>query len=309
MPPRRNSTSPSADASRSGRPCTSRARRMIGSWRAASPRGGACRTSARRSSSAADGRARRGRRRSAPARAPSPPMRRRRDAAGATAHALACAHDRAATTAASGACRAARCRWIVNLGERLGAQESAGEAPAGREAGFARAPPDGTKRARGRAAPICRIDYPRGVRCSTSRALPSLRDLTSFTRPAIAWADSARAAAFFAWLRRVGPRARPGRSLAAAGVERRAAFAATSASIAATAASAIVMDAPPPQEDVRPFVHVAGLIAAAGLHAPRVLEADAPRGFLLLDDLGSELYLRRAARRAAQRRHAARRRA
>ncbi len=51
------------------------------------------------------------------------------------------------------------------------------------------------------------------------------------------------------------------------------------------------MDAPPPQEDVRPFVHVAGLIAAAGLHAPRVLEEDAGHGFLLLDDLGSELYL------------------
>jgi aminoglycoside/choline kinase family phosphotransferase len=32
--------------------------------------------------------------------------------------------------------------------------------------------------------------------------------------------------------------------------------------------SLIVMDAPPPQEDVRPFVHVAGLIHAAGLHAP-----------------------------------------
>jgi aminoglycoside/choline kinase family phosphotransferase len=55
--------------------------------------------------------------------------------------------------------------------------------------------------------------------------------------------------------------------------------------------SVIVMDAPPPQEDVRPFVHVAGLISAAGLHAPRVLAADTERGFLLLDDLGSDLYL------------------
>jgi aminoglycoside/choline kinase family phosphotransferase len=51
------------------------------------------------------------------------------------------------------------------------------------------------------------------------------------------------------------------------------------------------MDAPPAHEDVRPFVHVAGLIAAAGLHAPRVLEADTANGFLLLDDLGTELYL------------------
>jgi len=65
------------------------------------------------------------------------------------------------------------------------------------------------------------------------------------------------------------------------------------------------MDAPPPQEDVRPFVHVAGLIAAAGLHAPRVLEADAANGFLLLDDLGNELYL--AALTAAQARGDAKR--
>ncbi len=53
----------------------------------------------------------------------------------------------------------------------------------------------------------------------------------------------------------------------------------------------IVMDAPPPLEDVRPFVHVAGLIARAGLHAPRVLQADAAQGFLLLTDLGDQQYL------------------
>ena len=55
--------------------------------------------------------------------------------------------------------------------------------------------------------------------------------------------------------------------------------------------SLIVMDAPPPLEDVRPFMHVADLAAAAGLHVPRVLEADAERGFLLLTDLGEALYL------------------
>ena len=51
------------------------------------------------------------------------------------------------------------------------------------------------------------------------------------------------------------------------------------------------MDAPPPQEDVRPFIHVAGLLAGCGLNAPRVLEADPAYGFLLLTDLGSRLYL------------------
>jgi aminoglycoside/choline kinase family phosphotransferase len=55
--------------------------------------------------------------------------------------------------------------------------------------------------------------------------------------------------------------------------------------------SFIVMDAPPPQEDVRPFVHVAGLLEAAGLNAPRVLAADVDQGFLLLTDLGPRLYL------------------
>jgi aminoglycoside/choline kinase family phosphotransferase len=55
--------------------------------------------------------------------------------------------------------------------------------------------------------------------------------------------------------------------------------------------SFIVMDAPPPQEDVRPFVAVAAMLAQAGLNAPRILEADAQHGFLLLSDLGSQLYL------------------
>src|SRR6185436_5561602 len=48
---------------------------------------------------------------------------------------------------------------------------------------------------------------------------------------------------------------------------------------------------PPAMEDVRPFVHVAGLIAAAGLHAPEILEQDSERGFLLISDLGPRLYL------------------
>src|SRR5512143_453162 len=55
--------------------------------------------------------------------------------------------------------------------------------------------------------------------------------------------------------------------------------------------SFIVMDAPPPQEDVQPFVDIARRIAAAGLHAPQVLAVDEDRGFLLLSDLGRTLYL------------------
>lgn len=51
------------------------------------------------------------------------------------------------------------------------------------------------------------------------------------------------------------------------------------------------MDAPPAQEDCRPFIHVAGLLSEAGLHGPQVLAKDLEQGFLLLSDLGSRLYL------------------
>lgn len=56
-------------------------------------------------------------------------------------------------------------------------------------------------------------------------------------------------------------------------------------------ASYIVMDAPPAQEDCRPFIRVAGYLESMQLHAPRVLEADLGEGFLLLTDLGSTQYL------------------
>lgn len=53
----------------------------------------------------------------------------------------------------------------------------------------------------------------------------------------------------------------------------------------------IVMDAPPEQEDCRPFVRIAGLLQAAGVHAPAILAHDLSRGLLLLTDLGSTLYI------------------
>jgi aminoglycoside/choline kinase family phosphotransferase len=53
----------------------------------------------------------------------------------------------------------------------------------------------------------------------------------------------------------------------------------------------IAMDAPPPQEDCTPFVHVAGLFAAAAVHVPEILAQDLAQGFLLLSDLGSTTYL------------------
>lgn len=53
----------------------------------------------------------------------------------------------------------------------------------------------------------------------------------------------------------------------------------------------IAMDAPPPQENCQPFVHVAQVFGEAGLNVPKVLAQDIERGFLLLTDLGDTTYL------------------
>ncbi len=55
--------------------------------------------------------------------------------------------------------------------------------------------------------------------------------------------------------------------------------------------SAIVMDAPPPQENVRPFINVLQLLQGGGIHVPKLHAQDVERGFLLLDDLGRNTYL------------------
>jgi aminoglycoside/choline kinase family phosphotransferase len=56
-------------------------------------------------------------------------------------------------------------------------------------------------------------------------------------------------------------------------------------------ASYIVMDAPPPQEDVRPFIHVAEVFGNTSVSVPTIIAQDIERGFLLLSDLGSTTYL------------------
>jgi hypothetical protein len=50
--------------------------------------------------------------------------------------------------------------------------------------------------------------------------------------------------------------------------------------------SRIVMDAPPDKENSEPFVRIAALMHAAGLHAPEVLDWHPAHGFMLLSDLG-----------------------
>jgi aminoglycoside/choline kinase family phosphotransferase len=109
--------------------------------------------------------------------------------------------------------------------------------------------------------------------------------------PGVTWPDAARAAAFERWLgplvavhRLVPHSLRPASSDASFRRYLRL-------DAALPAGSLIVMDAPPPLEDVRPFVAIARRLEAAGLHAPRVLAEDADQGFLLLSDLGSTLCL------------------
>ena len=50
--------------------------------------------------------------------------------------------------------------------------------------------------------------------------------------------------------------------------------------------TAVLMDAPPPQEDPRPFIAVAEWLLSRGLSAPEILARDLDSGLLLLGDFG-----------------------
>jgi len=55
--------------------------------------------------------------------------------------------------------------------------------------------------------------------------------------------------------------------------------------------AAVLMDAPPSRgEDVRSFVAVTDWLRREGFSAPRIAAADTVRGFLLLEDLGDDLF-------------------
>ena len=51
--------------------------------------------------------------------------------------------------------------------------------------------------------------------------------------------------------------------------------------------SAVLMDAPPPHEDPRPFISVAEWLIGTGLSTPEILARDLEKGLLLLGDFGS----------------------
>ena len=64
---------------------------------------------------------------------------------------------------------------------------------------------------------------------------------------------------------------------------------------------AVLMDAPPPQEDVRPFIRIADHLLGLGYSAPRILAADEQAGLLLLEDLGDDTFTRLLARGESER--------
>jgi len=52
----------------------------------------------------------------------------------------------------------------------------------------------------------------------------------------------------------------------------------------------MVMDAPPPKEDVQPFIKVARHLTGMGFSAPTIIQDDVELGFLLLEDLGDDTF-------------------
>lgn len=58
---------------------------------------------------------------------------------------------------------------------------------------------------------------------------------------------------------------------------------------------ALLMDAPPPMEDVRPFLTVARHLAGLGFSAPEIWAEDVGAGLLVIEDFGDETYTRRLA--------------
>ncbi|MSO88686.1 MAG: aminoglycoside phosphotransferase [Rhodospirillaceae bacterium] len=64
---------------------------------------------------------------------------------------------------------------------------------------------------------------------------------------------------------------------------------------------AMLMDAPPPKEGVRPFVTVAGHLTGLGYSAPRLFAADRENGLLLIEDFGDDTFTRLLAGGEAER--------
>ena len=109
----------------------------------------------------------------------------------------------------------------------------------------------------------------------------------------ILWADSSRKQSFAVWLSHIASTHAldvGSVRLASADASFRRYFRIDTMA-SGHAGSCIIMDAPPDKEDCHAFVKVAGLMAGAGLQAPRVLAWDEAAGFMLLSDLGAQTMM------------------
>jgi N-acetylmuramate 1-kinase len=115
-----------------------------------------------------------------------------------------------------------------------------------------------------------------------SQMAPAVTHVTSD----VTWADPARQARFDVWLAAIAPAQGllPG-SVRIASAD--ASFRRYLRVDTLQGSSRIVMDAPPDKENTKPFVQIAALMKAAGLHAPEVLDWHEADGFMLLTDLGN----------------------
>ena len=110
------------------------------------------------------------------------------------------------------------------------------------------------------------------------------------TDPSVTWSSPERESLFARWLdAQTAPHALLPQTLRIASAD--ASFRRYLRIDTATGSTRIVMDAPPDKENCQPFVHVAGLMRAAGLHAPEVLDWQREDGFMLLSDLGDQTMM------------------
>ena len=111
----------------------------------------------------------------------------------------------------------------------------------------------------------------------------------SMSETAISWASAEREAAFHQWFATVeAPQQLQRETLCLASAD--ASFR-RYLRVGSAHGSRIIMDAPPAQENCAQFVHVAGLMQAAGLNVPQVLAWDESQGFMLLTDLGAKTMM------------------
>jgi N-acetylmuramate 1-kinase len=117
---------------------------------------------------------------------------------------------------------------------------------------------------------------------------------TNSTHSAVVWTDSERGVAFQTWLQSIATvhQLLPDSCrVASADASFRRYFRIDRQGVTDSAASLIIMDAPPAQENCKPFVDIARLMAQAGLQVPEILAWDEVQGFMLQTDLGAKTMM------------------